>query len=130
MNDCDYDSLVIRDGHHHNSNLLQKLCGFEIPFPINSTGNTIYLKFITDSSVTGLGFKILYQEAKPTEDDMSSTPVPPTLPYSWPYYTDYWWPDGPMTYPPWTWAYSPWTYSNHYWTTVPPPSGSKVYKKE
>ena len=41
---CDYDYLEIRDGPSDDSPLLDKLCGSEIPAPIQSTQNQLWMK--------------------------------------------------------------------------------------
>ena len=43
-NTCDYDYIVIRDGPSDTSTLLAKLCGNDIPDPIQSTNNQVWLK--------------------------------------------------------------------------------------
>ena len=42
---CDYDYLEIRDGPSDDSPLLDKLCGSEIPAPIQSTQNQLWMKW-------------------------------------------------------------------------------------
>lgn len=56
--DCG-DRLVIRDGETENSNLIgQSLCGSQNPSRIVSTGNTLYITFITNSYNAGnTGFR-------------------------------------------------------------------------
>ena len=41
---CDYDYLEIVDGSSADSPLLGKLCGREIPAPIQSTQNQVWMK--------------------------------------------------------------------------------------
>ena len=41
---CDYDFLEIRDGSSAASPLLGKLCGSEIPAPIQSSQNQVWMK--------------------------------------------------------------------------------------
>ncbi|KAH0948163.1 hypothetical protein HN011_006977 [Eciton burchellii] len=61
--DCYYDYLEIYDGDNENATKLAALCGDEehIPAePYYSTHNYMYIKFTTDNSVEGRGFKINY----------------------------------------------------------------------
>lgn len=60
---CYYDYLEIYDGDSENAKKLDKLCGTrqQIPdTPYYSTHNYMYIKFTTDSSVSGRGFKANY----------------------------------------------------------------------
>jgi cubilin len=60
---CYYDYLEIYDGDNENATKLAALCGDEehIPAePYYSTHNYMYIKFTTDNSVEGRGFKINY----------------------------------------------------------------------
>lgn len=59
---CVYDYLEIRDGLDKNAPLLKKLCGSQIPTPIKSTNNAMYLKFVSDSSVEKQGFTATFQK--------------------------------------------------------------------
>ena len=42
--DCGYDYLEIRDGPSDDSTLLDKLCGSEVPAPIQSSQNQLWMK--------------------------------------------------------------------------------------
>ncbi|XP_041486764.1 cubilin isoform X1 [Microtus oregoni] len=53
---CYYDKLIIRDGDNYSAQQLAVLCGRDIPGPIRSTGEFMYIHFISDSSVPGAGF--------------------------------------------------------------------------
>ena len=53
---CAYDYLEIRDGHSENSALIGKFCGHKIPDDIRSSGNSLYVKFVSDNSVSKAGF--------------------------------------------------------------------------
>ncbi|XP_071498643.1 extracellular serine proteinase-like [Diadema antillarum] len=50
---CGYDAVQVSDG---DKNVLQKLCGSEIPDPIMSTNNGMLVDFTTDGSITYTGF--------------------------------------------------------------------------
>ncbi|XP_050394072.2 tolloid-like protein 1 [Patella vulgata] len=53
---CVYDYLEVRDGHEETSPLIGKYCGYKIPDDIKSTGNKLYVKFVSDGSVQKAGF--------------------------------------------------------------------------
>ncbi|XP_029168402.1 cubilin-like [Nylanderia fulva] len=60
---CYYDYVEIYDGDNENATKLATLCGEEdhIPnTPYYSTHNYMYIKFTTDNSVEGRGFKVNY----------------------------------------------------------------------
>lgn len=57
---CYYDYLEIHDGDNENSTKLATLCGQDVPLPFFSTHNYMFLKFTTDNSVEGRGFKANY----------------------------------------------------------------------
>ncbi|XP_053714419.1 cubilin isoform X1 [Synchiropus splendidus] len=57
---CYYDSLTIRDGDNALSPLLASVCGREVPGPLHTTGDTMYITFSSDSSVNGRGFNASY----------------------------------------------------------------------
>nr|CAH8868680.1 unnamed protein product [Trichobilharzia regenti] len=59
---CVYDYLEIRDGLKETSPLLKKLCGSQLPTPIKSTNNVMYVKFVSDSSVEKQGFTATFQK--------------------------------------------------------------------
>ena len=55
---CGYDWLEVRDGDTESADLIgSKLCGEQIPEPIISSGNALYVYFRTDGSVVRTGFK-------------------------------------------------------------------------
>lgn len=57
---CVYDYLEIRDGNEDSSPLLGKLCGARMPNDIKSTGNRLYVKFVSDGSVQKAGFAAMF----------------------------------------------------------------------
>ncbi|KAH9281792.1 Tolloid-like protein 1 [Echinococcus granulosus] len=59
---CVYDYLEIRDGLSESSPVLKKLCGSNLPTPIKSTNNMMYIKFVSDSSVEKQGFTAEFQK--------------------------------------------------------------------
>uniref|UniRef100_A0A1B6EBE4 Cubilin n=1 Tax=Clastoptera arizonana TaxID=38151 RepID=A0A1B6EBE4_9HEMI len=61
---CDYDYLEIRDGSHITSPLIGKYCGTEYPRSITSLTNSLFLKFVSDSSNSYPGFYITWDGTK------------------------------------------------------------------
>ncbi|XP_059183305.1 cubilin [Centropristis striata] len=59
---CYFDSLVIRDGASSLSPLLATVCGREPPSSLHSTGDSMYIHFSSDSSVSGRGFNASYSK--------------------------------------------------------------------
>lgn len=60
---CYYDYVEIYDGDNENATKLATLCGGteHIPdIPYYSTHNYMYIKFTTDNSIEGRGFKVNY----------------------------------------------------------------------
>ncbi|XP_059901037.1 cubilin [Gadus macrocephalus] len=57
---CYFDSLVIRDGESNLSPLLANLCGRELPGPLHSTGDSMFIRFTSDGSLSGRGFNASY----------------------------------------------------------------------
>ena len=53
---CVYDFLEVRDGSDESSPLIGRYCGYKIPDDIESTGNKLYVKFVSDGSVQKAGF--------------------------------------------------------------------------
>uniref|UniRef100_F7D8H4 Cubilin n=1 Tax=Ornithorhynchus anatinus TaxID=9258 RepID=F7D8H4_ORNAN len=60
---CNYDQLVIRDGDTNRAPLLATLCGRDLPGPIRSTGDFMFVRFTTDSSITGAGFNASFHQS-------------------------------------------------------------------
>lgn len=54
--ECAYDHLEAFDGDSDKAPILSRLCGSKLPEPLVSTGNKIYLRFISDASVQRKGF--------------------------------------------------------------------------
>ncbi|BHF75841.1 Bone morphoproteintic protein 1 [Sparganum proliferum] len=64
QSECILDYLEIYDGSSINSPLIQKLCGGNIPQPVRSTDNTMYVKFVSDDSVQEGGFSAWFQKER------------------------------------------------------------------
>uniref|UniRef100_A0A8C9LFB5 Cubilin n=1 Tax=Pavo cristatus TaxID=9049 RepID=A0A8C9LFB5_PAVCR len=60
---CYYDRLTIQDGDDGLSPLLATICGREPPGPVRSTGETMFIRFVSDASVTGAGFNASYHKS-------------------------------------------------------------------
>lgn len=53
---CAYDYVEVRDGGSESSPLLGCFCGYDKPDDIKSSGNQLWLKFVSDGSVNKAGF--------------------------------------------------------------------------
>ncbi|MBZ3891922.1 Cubilin [Sciurus carolinensis] len=60
---CGYDSLVIRDGDNNLAQRLAVVCGREIPGPIRSTGEYMFIRFTSDFSIAGAGFNASFHKS-------------------------------------------------------------------
>ncbi|XP_063777593.1 cubilin [Pseudophryne corroboree] len=60
---CNYDRLVIRDGDNNLAPELAVVCGREAPGPIRSSGDSMFLVFSSDTSVSGGGFNASYHKS-------------------------------------------------------------------
>lgn len=58
--DCYFDYLEIFDGDSENTTNIATLCSFTSSESYYSTYNYMYLKFVSDSSIQGRGFKLNY----------------------------------------------------------------------
>ena len=61
---CVYDYLEVRDGSDATSALIGRYCGYKIPDDIKSTGNKLYVKFVSDGSVQKAGFAAKFVKGK------------------------------------------------------------------
>ncbi|XP_065086137.1 protein tolkin-like [Ochlerotatus camptorhynchus] len=53
---CAYDYVEIRDGDSPESREIGIFCGYKLPPDMRSSGNTMYVKFVSDGSVQKAGF--------------------------------------------------------------------------
>ncbi|KAM5338742.1 cubilin [Glossophaga mutica] len=60
---CNYDKLVIRDGDNNMAQQLAVLCGRELPGPIRSTGEYMWIQFTSDFSITRAGFNASFHKS-------------------------------------------------------------------
>ncbi|XP_071156308.1 cubilin-like isoform X2 [Mytilus edulis] len=58
--DCSYDYVEIRDGTSADSAVLNKFCGSQVPDPVTTTQNSMWVKFVSDGSVHNTGFQATY----------------------------------------------------------------------
>ncbi|KAK0134700.1 Dorsal-ventral patterning tolloid-like protein 1 [Merluccius polli] len=58
--ECAYDHLEAFDGDADTAAILGRLCGSKIPEALVSTGNKMYMRFISDASVQRKGFQALH----------------------------------------------------------------------
>lgn len=72
--DCDNDKIEIRDGRYGYSKVLARYCGNKFPPEVKSTKEAMWLRFISDSSITHTGFKAVYRFEK---QKGKLTPNPP-----------------------------------------------------
>ena len=55
-----YDFLEIHEGRDEETPLVGRYCGNNLPPEYVSSGNEMYIRFKTDHSVSGTGFRIRY----------------------------------------------------------------------
>lgn len=63
-NDCDNDKIEIRDGRYGYSKVLARYCGNKFPPEVKSTNEAMWLRFISDSSISHTGYKAVYRFVK------------------------------------------------------------------
>uniref|UniRef100_A0A3Q3MXM2 Cubilin n=1 Tax=Mastacembelus armatus TaxID=205130 RepID=A0A3Q3MXM2_9TELE len=59
---CYFDSLTIRDGATSLSPVLATVCGRELPGSLHSAGDSMFIHFSSDSSISGRGFNASYSK--------------------------------------------------------------------
>ena len=55
-----YDFLEVHEGRNEETPLVGRYCGNSLPPDYVSSGNEVYIRFKTDHSVSGRGFRIQY----------------------------------------------------------------------
>ena len=53
---CRYDAVKVYDGPDETHPLIASLCGTQLPRPIESSRNEVFVKFESDTSDTAAGF--------------------------------------------------------------------------
>ncbi|BES88254.1 CUB domain [Nesidiocoris tenuis] len=59
---CVYDYVEILDGHSADSRVIGKFCGYKLPPDVQSSGNKLLIKFVSDGSVQKGGFSAAYMK--------------------------------------------------------------------
>ena len=59
---CVYDYVEVRDGNSESSNFLGKFCGLKTPSELHSSGNELFVKFVSDSTVQKGGFAATFNQ--------------------------------------------------------------------
>ena len=62
------------DGTSEQAPLLRTDCGWTVPSPIDSTGNALFVTFVSDDSVSQDGFRVKYTTVDGTSTD-DYTPI-------------------------------------------------------
>ncbi|KAG8574151.1 hypothetical protein GDO81_009072 [Engystomops pustulosus] len=57
---CAYDFLEIRDGDSETSPLIGRYCGYDKPEDFKSSGNKLFIRFVSDGSINKAGFSLHY----------------------------------------------------------------------
>jgi len=58
--ECRFDHIEIRDGPFGFSPIIDRFCGPKSPGVVTSTGRFMWIKFISDEELEGLGFRVKY----------------------------------------------------------------------
>uniref|UniRef100_A0A3Q2D2C7 Neuropilin n=1 Tax=Cyprinodon variegatus TaxID=28743 RepID=A0A3Q2D2C7_CYPVA len=59
--ECKYDYVEVRDGVDESGQLVGKYCGKIAPSAVVSSGNQLFIKFVSDYETHGAGFSIRYE---------------------------------------------------------------------
>ena len=70
---CNYDFLQVNDGPNAAANPIGKYCGTDSPGNITSTHDQLYFWFYTDASVSGGGFRVVWNARDPGKGSSVST---------------------------------------------------------
>lgn len=71
---CRYDYVEVRDGVDESGQLVGKYCGKIAPSPVVSSGNQLFIKFVSDYETHGAGFSIRYEIFKSGKSDIDKSP--------------------------------------------------------
>ena len=55
-----YDYVEVHEGNDEDAPLVGRFCGTTLPAEHVSSGNEVFVRFKTDHSVSGTGFRIRY----------------------------------------------------------------------
>ncbi|XP_008436864.1 neuropilin and tolloid-like protein 1 isoform X3 [Xiphophorus hellerii] len=78
--ECKFDNIEVRDGPFGFSPILGRYCGQHSPPDIRSSGRYLWIKFVTDGELEGVGFSASYNFT--ADPDFADLGVPPPLPCS------------------------------------------------
>ncbi|XP_013879229.1 cubilin [Austrofundulus limnaeus] len=59
---CYFDSITVRDGPSSQAPVLASVCGREPPSSLHSSGDSMFIHFSSDSSISGQGFNASYSK--------------------------------------------------------------------
>ncbi|EDV93120.1 dorsal-ventral patterning protein tolloid [Drosophila grimshawi] len=59
---CVYDYVEVRDGPAQDAPLIGVFCGYKAPPNMKSSGNSMYVKFVSDTSVQKAGFSAVFMK--------------------------------------------------------------------
>ncbi|XP_023182319.1 neuropilin and tolloid-like protein 1 isoform X1 [Xiphophorus maculatus] len=76
--ECKFDNIEVRDGPFGFSPILGRYCGQHSPPDIRSSGRYLWIKFVTDGELEGVGFSASYNFT--ADPDFADLGVPPPLP--------------------------------------------------
>lgn len=75
---CKYDRVEIRDGPKETSPLLGNYCGHNIPKPLTTSTNTLYVKFESDSTHNRQGFNATWAVGPNDQEDFIESSQKPS----------------------------------------------------
>lgn len=61
--ECRFDNIEIRDGPFVFSPLINRFCGAKSPGIVTSSGRFMWIRFISDEELEGMGFRVEYSYA-------------------------------------------------------------------
>ncbi|XP_070559274.1 mannan-binding lectin serine protease 1-like [Ptychodera flava] len=79
---CSFDYVVVKDGNNQDADTIDTYCGNGIPDPITSTGNVLYIHFVSDGSDNRRGFHLDYKAKgidQPVAEQLYFTESPQNL---------------------------------------------------
>lgn len=75
---CRYDFVEIRQGGTRHSPLIGKFCASTIISPINSTGNSLFIRLVSDGTVSEKGFQATWRRISHNTPTIPTTRAPST----------------------------------------------------
>ncbi|TDH16323.1 hypothetical protein EPR50_G00018550 [Perca flavescens] len=70
------DFVQVYDGHMAGSSSFSKFCGGKMPKPVESSSNTMVVRFKSDNSLTSKGFRATYKSSLPPVISSTTTSTP------------------------------------------------------